>query len=61
MTVAELIGKLQTMPQDYVVKVADWNEQYARPHGLSDLPDIEYRDDKRAVYIAGQAAEDNED
>ena len=31
MTVAELIKLLEGAPQDAVVKLADWNEQYAPP------------------------------
>lgn len=31
MTVREWIKVLQWLPQDYVVKLADWNEDYREP------------------------------
>lgn len=36
MTVAELIAKLQTMPQDLPVYLADWNEGYVADYELCE-------------------------
>lgn len=37
MTVQELMLRLKWLPPDSVVKLADWNEDYAEPTELTDI------------------------